>query len=361
MTISRSQVRDRVASAVVRTSMGLPPRVVRLLSGSSIRVDGQELHPEVRLGLRLLAMSPNASFETLPLAQARAEVSHDAAVFGGTPIQLPEVRDLSIPGDAGPITARLYRPEARTRHPGLLVYFHGGGWVVGDTDSADSVCRFLCAHADVAVLSVNYRLAPEHPFPAAVDDTLVAMRYAVTNAAALRIDPHAIAVGGDSAGGNLAAVLCQQAKMGLAPMPVFQLLFFPVTDTSAKTRSYELFGDGYFLTEAQMDWYIDHYLPNAADRLDPRASPLLAEDLSGLPPAYVAVAGFDPLRDEGEAYARRLREAGVPVALNRHSGLVHAFVNTTGIGTTGRDAMLQAAGALRVGLSASGASGEDTA
>ena len=351
MTISRTQLRDRLAGAIVRSAMGLPPSVVRHLSGPAVRVDGQELHPEVRLGLRLLAMSPDASFETLPLARARAEVSRDAAVFGGPPIHLPAVNDVSIPGNAGPIPARLYRPESRISRPGLLVYFHGGGWVLGDTDSADSVCRFLAAHAQVAVLSVDYRLAPEHPFPAAVHDALAAMHYAATNATALEIDGSAIAVGGDSAGGNLAAVLCQQAAIGLAPMPVFQLLFFPVTDTSAKTRSYELFGDGYFLTEAQMDWYIDHYLPNVVDRLDPRASPLLAEDLSGLPPAYVAVAGFDPLRDEGEAYAQRLQEAGVPVALHRHSGLVHAFVNTTGIGTTGRDAMLQAAGALRMGVS----------
>jgi acetyl esterase len=309
------------------------------------------LHPEIRLGLRLLALSPEVSFETLPLAQARAEVSREAAVFGGPPIRLPLVRDLEIPGDAGPIPARLYRPETVTSRPGLLVYFHGGGWVVGGTDTVDSVCRFLAAHAQVAVLSVDYRLAPESPFPAAVDDALAAMRYAAAHAAALEINGDAIAVGGDSAGGNLAAVLCQQAAIGLAPMPVFQLLFFPVTDASAKTGSYQLFGEGYFLTEAQMDWYIGHYLPNVADRLDPRASPLLAKDFTGLPPAYVAVAGFDPLRDEGEAYAQRLHEAGVPVALHRHSGLTHAFVNTTGLGTTGREAMLQATGALRTGIS----------
>jgi acetyl esterase len=295
------RVRDRLTGALVRSALGLPPGVVRRLSGPGARVDGQELHPEVRLGLRLLALSPEASFETLSPAQARAEVSREAAMFGGPEISLPSVRDLEIPGDAGPLRARLYRPETVSARPGLLVYFHGGGWVVGGPDTVDSVCRFLAAHAEVAVLSVDYRLAPENPFPAAVDDALAAMRYAATHAAALEIDGDAIAVGGDSAGGNLAAVVCQQAAIGLAPMPVFQLLFFPVSDTSAKARSYELFGEGYFLTEAQMDWYIGHYLPNRPDRLDPRASPLLAEDLTGLPPAYVAVAGFDPLRDEGEA------------------------------------------------------------
>lgn len=351
MTTSRPPLRHRLTAAVVRSVLGLPSGVVRRLSGATARVDGQELHPEIRLGLRLLALSPEASVETLPLAQARAKVSREAALFGGLPIPLPLVRDLEIPGDAGPIPARLYRPETASSRPGLLVYFHGGGWVVGGTDTADSVCRFLAAHAQVAVLSADYRLAPENPFPAAVEDALAAMRYAASHADALEINGAAIAVGGDSAGGNLAAVLCQQAAAGHAPMPVFQLLFFPVTDASAKTRSYQLFGDGYFLTEAQMDWYIGHYLPNIADRLDPRASPLLAKDLTGLPPAYIAVAGFDPLRDEGEAYAQRLHDAGVPAALHRHTGLIHAFVNTTGLGTTGRDAMLQATGALRTGIS----------
>ena len=342
-------LRDRLSGAVVRTVMALPAGVIRRLGGRTV-VDGQHLHPEVGLALRLLALSPDSSFETLPLDQARAQVTGEAAVFGGPPIPLPEVTDLTLPGDAGPIPARFYRPEATgAARPALLVYFHGGGWVVGSPDTSDSVCRFLAAHAQVAVLSVDYRLAPENPFPAAVHDATAAMRYANSHADELGIDGRAIAVGGDSAGGNLAAVVCQQAAAGHCPMPVFQLLFFPVTDTSAKTRSYELFSDGYFLTEAQMDWYINHYLPDPADRLDPRASPLLAPDLTGLPPSYVAVAGFDPLRDEGEAYAQRLRDAHVPVALHRHSGLVHAFVNTTGVGTTGREAMLHAAGALRMG------------
>src|SRR5665811_1401035 len=240
MASSRPQLSDRLKGAVVRSVLGLPAGVVRLLSGPAVRVDGQELHPEVRLALRLLELAPDASFETLPLAQARAEISREADVFGGRPIHLPVVKDVSIPSTAGPIPARLYRPETVVSRPGLLVYFHGGGWVLGGIDSADSVCRFLAAHAQVAVLSVGYRLAPEHPFPAAVDDALAAMHYAATNATALEIDGSAIAVGGDSAGGNLAAVLCQQAAIGLAPMPVFQLLFFPVTDTSAKTRSYQL-------------------------------------------------------------------------------------------------------------------------
>ena len=351
MPKSELTIRDRLTGAVVRAAMAVPRPAMRLVNGAAVQVDGQELHPEVRLALRLLALAPESSFEALPLAQARAQIDAEAAVFGGPPIPLLAVDDLEIPGDAGPIPARLYRPPTvNGSPPALLVYFHGGGWVVGSLDSADSVCRFLAAHAQVAVLSVDYRLAPEHPFPAAVDDGVAAMRFAAEHAAELGVDERAIAVGGDSAGGNISAVVCQQAAAGRCPMPVFQLLFFPVTDASAKTRSYELFGEGYFLTESQMDWYIGNYLPDPADRLDPRASPLLAEDLSGLPPAYVAVAGFDPLRDEGEAYAHRMREAGVAVALHRHSSLIHAFVNTTGVGRTGREAMLQACGALRAGV-----------
>lgn len=351
MPTREPSLRDRLTTGVVRAAMALPRSTMRLVNGPAVRVDGQELHPEVQMALRLLALAPESDFEKLPLAEARAQVTAEAAAFGGPPIPLPSVVDMQIPGGAGPIRARLYKPAAvEAAALPLLVYFHGGGWVVGNLDSCDSVCRFLAAQAQVAVLSVDYRLAPEDPFPAAVDDAVAAMRFAVTNAQELGVDNAAIAVGGDSAGGNLAAVVCQQAVAGHCPMPAFQLLFFPVTDTSAKTRSYELFGDGYFLTDAQMDWYIGHYLPDPADRLDRRASPLLADDLTGLPPAYVAVAGFDPLRDEGEAYARRMRDAGVAVALHRHSSLIHAFVNTTGVGTTGREAMLQAAGALRTGV-----------
>lgn len=352
MPSTRPSLQNRLAGAVVRTLMALPAWVIRRLGGHATTVDGQQLHPEVALALRLLALSPDRSFETLPLDGARAQIAGEAAVFGGRPIPLPEVTDLTIPGDAGSIPVRFYRPEIiGTARPALLVYFHGGGWVVGSLDSSDSICRFLAAQAQVAVLSVDYRLAPENPFPAAVEDATTAMRYAASHTDELGVDAEAIAVGGDSAGGNLAAVLCQQALAGNCPMPVFQLLFFPVTDTSTKTRSYELFADGYFLTEAQMDWYIGQYLPDPADRLDARASPLLAPNITGLPPAYVSVAGFDPLRDEGEAYAARLRDGGVPVALHRHSGLIHAFANATGVGTTGREAMLHAAGALRMGVS----------
>lgn len=204
------------------------------------------------------------------------------------------------------------------------------------------------------MLSVEYRLAPEHPFPAAPDDALAAYRFAEQMASDWGHDPELIAVGGDSAGANLATVLCADRQRAGLPMPAFQLLFFPVTDFSRKRASYAEFADGFFLTDRQMEWYTEQYLPGRVDVADPRASPLLAGDLAGLPPAYIAVAGFDVLRDEGEDYARALDAAGVRVALRRHDGLVHAFVNATGLFAAGKEATLEAAGALRMGVGGAG-------
>jgi acetyl esterase len=326
----------------------LPVAVQRVLCGRRAVVDGGRLHPEVALMLRLLALAPRPSFETLSLDEARSHVARQARLFGGPPIPVPHVREVAIPAPYGVLPARLYRMNPGQGDGGLLVYFHGGGWVVGDVDSADNVCRYLATHAGVSVLSVDYRLAPEHRFPAAVEDALTAFDYAVANAAMLGARPDAVAVGGDSAGGNLAAVVCQLRTAG--DRPAFQLLFYPATDLSRKHRSVGLFSRGYFLTEAQIDWYRDNYLADPADALDPRASPLLAQDLSGLPPAYLATAGFDPLRDEGERYGQRLREAGVPVVVRRHDELIHAFVNATGVGRTSREALREAAAALAQAL-----------
>jgi acetyl esterase len=297
-----------------------------------------------------MSLLPENDFETLPLAEARAQVDHEARIFAGPPLPMAWVRELSIPTPEGAIVGRLYvADEGDTDR--LLVYYHGGGWVVGGLTSADSVCRFLARHAGVSVLSVAYRLAPEHPFPAAPDDALAAFRFAVERAADWGHDPDRIAIGGDSAGGNLAAVVCQDLRTADQPRPAFQLLFFPVTDLSTRHSSYDAFADGFFLTRRQMDWYRGHYLADQSpDHV--RISPLLADDLAGLPAAYIATSGFDVLRDEGEAYAARMAQAGVHVALRRHPQLVHAFVNATGVGRTGRDAMLEACGALRLGVGA---------
>ena len=265
---------------------------------------------------------------------------------------MAEVEAVEIPARPGPVPARFYLPgglPAGTPPP-LLVYFHGGGWVIGDLDTHDGLCRFLAAAAGTAVLSIDYRLAPEHPFPAPVDDAWTAFSWAAENAAKLGVDPARIAVGGDSAGGNLAAVVSLLARGGGGATPAFQLLIYPVTDSAGELPSRRLFADGFMLTKEDMDLFEGHYLPPGTDAHDPRVSILEIEDLSGLPPAYVATAGFDPLRDEGEAYALRMRAAGVQVALRRHPGLIHGFANDTAISRTARGAMLEAAGALRMGL-----------
>jgi len=338
---------------ILRTACALPAGVQRLLFGSRPAIDGQRLASDINALLRLAALGGETSVTGgLSVEEARAENRLGTAIAAGPPVPVAAVRELEIPGPAGPMPARLYAPlDMPSGGPSpLLVYFHGGGWVIGDLETHDSACRFLAARSGALVLAVDYRLAPEHPFPAAVDDCAAAFRWAERNAASLGADPARIAVGGDSAGGNLAAVTCLVARDEGEPMPAMQLLIYPVTDGEGEMPSRALFEDGFLLTKADMEWFEQRYLPDAALTLHPRVSVMHVDDLSGLPPAYVTTAGFDPLRDEGEAYARRLRAAGVPVALRRHPGLVHGFAHFTAVSRSSRAAMLEAAGALRMGL-----------
>jgi acetyl esterase len=251
-------------------------------------------------------------------------------------------------GSAGGVPSRLYLPAEASAPGPLLIYYHGGGWARGSLTTHDAGCRLLAHLSGVRILSVDYRLAPEHPFPAGADDALAAYAEVSTNAGDFGADTARLAVGGDSAGGNLAAVTAQSVRnRGLRPA-AFQLLIYPVTDLAGKTESYRTFSTGFSLTERNMDWYADQYVPDPGRRDDPRVSPLRAASLAGLPPAYVATALADPLRDEGEAYARRLAEAGVRVALQRHP-LIHGFVNIGGT-RAARQALALTAGALRQGL-----------
>lgn len=339
---------DRVQGRLVGVLGALPSRVQRLLSGGrAIVVDGQELAAEYQLLLRLVALSGHPGLAAMTPARARAEMQRSAHVFAGPTPPLARVEDRALPGHAGEVPSRLYVPrDDGTRRP-LVVYYHGGGWVIGGVDTHDTSCRHLAREADVGVLSIDYRLAPEHRFPAAVDDALAAFRWGAANADALGFDPRRVAVAGDSAGGNLAAVVALLTTHSGEPRPAAQLLAYPVTDLSTKHASYRLFADGFLLTERDMDWFRAHYLPDAAAALDPRASPLLADDLRGLPPALVLTCGFDVLRDEGEAYARRLEDAGVRVVLRRHAGLIHGFCNALNASPLSRAATVAAARSFR--------------
>lgn len=342
---------DRLARVAVRTLGALPAPVQRVLAGRPVVVDGQTLDTQAQLGMRLLALAVGETFERLPVEQGRRQISGEAWVFG-CEHPVAEVRDTTLPGPAGPVPVRVYRPAGLPATSAGLVYLHGGGWVLGDLGSGDSVCRYLAGAAGLTVVSVDYRLAPEHPFPAALDDALAAFDAVHEGAADLGIDPAALGVGGESAGGNLAAVVAIEAARraradASAAVPALQVLLMPVTDLTTKRRSYELFSDGYFLSAAQMDWYRAHYLADPAQAADPRVSPLLAPDLAGVAPAHVATAGFDVLRDEGAAYAERLRAAGVPTTYRCHEGITHGLVNATGVGTTARRVLDDVAAVLR--------------
>jgi acetyl esterase len=337
---------------VARRACGLRPRTLRRLLGPPPQLDGQELAPDIQMLLRLAALEGEFSLvEGRSVEQARAENLAGVPVVCGPPRPMGRIEDLTIPGPEGQIPARLYVSLSAPSPPQpLIVYYHGGGWVIGDLETHDGLCRFLADYSGCRVLSVDYRLAPEHPFPAPVEDSVAAFTWAAEHAGDLGADPARIAVAGDSAGGNLAAVVCLQAREAGGPQPAMQVLLYPVTDSVGGHASRDTFAEGFLLTRRDMDWFEGHYLPDGCDHDDPRVSIMRASNVSNLPPAYVATAGFDPLRDEGEIYATRMREAGVKVALQRHRGLIHGFANLTAICPSARSAMFEVAGALRMGL-----------
>jgi acetyl esterase len=330
----------------VRGLLRLPEPTLRRVLRRPIERDGLSLAPDIQLLLRLERLL-DRDVPDPPVDRVRRELARSVTLIRGRVVQPVAVRALTV---AGRIPARLYQPYGLPGGHGLLVYFHGGGWVIGSLDSHDNLCRFLAARADVRVLSVDYRLAPEAPFPAAVQDADAAFGWAVEHAGELGADAGLVGVGGDSAGGNLAAVVSLQAARAGGPRPAFALLIYPAVDMSRRRRSRELFADGFFLTDARMTWFERHYLGGWADRADPRLSPLLAAEVSGMPPTHLVTAGFDPLRDEGEEFAARLAAAGVPVTLRRQEAQIHGFANLFNASRTARAAMEEVAVALRNGL-----------
>jgi acetyl esterase len=342
----RAAADQRLKALTLRALLGLPEGVQRRLAGRRLTVDGQTLATDTQLMLRLERVVREPTTESLPVAEGRRLlVKHTAIAGGAQPIGA--VREVPV----GDRRGRLYVPSSARAHGPLLLFFHGGGWVYGDLDSHDPTCRFLAERSGVRVLSVDYRLAPEHPFPAAYDDAVAAYRWVVDHAADLGVDPSRLAVGGDSAGGNLAAgVALLAAREGL-PL-AFQLLVYPGTDASTRTESKRLFGRDLYLTEEFMDQVSGWYCVDRDERADPRMSPLLDEIPTGLAPAYVATAGFDPLRDEGEAYARKLADAGAQVELRRFADQIHGFLSVVGVGRTARAASAEVAVALARGVGA---------
>ena len=308
-----------------------------------------QLDPEARALLDEAARLGVQDIVDLPVEVARQQMREGRAAVAGPLLPVHAVIERTVPGPAGAIPVRIFRPSANTDLP-VLVYFHGGGWVQGDLDTHDNITRALCQYGDCVVVSVDYRLAPEHRFPAAFDDAYTATCWVAANATELGIDPTRLAVGGDSAGGNLAAAVAQRGRDDSALAIAFQLLIYPVTDLSLGFPSMQEFADGYRLTRAAMACFIEHYLGPQGNRNDPRAAPLLAPDLTGLPPALVLTAGCDPLRDEGKAYADKLAQAGVTVEYRCFDGMIHGFVGMPGALKQATIAQREAAAALQRAL-----------
>jgi acetyl esterase len=341
-----------VTSVGTRAIPFIPAAAKRVLSGGrSVIIDGNTLDPTLQLMLSSMRLTGIDGLNVDDdVAKSRAQMREMITTLPGPQIHV-DVKEISLPGPAGPIPARHYRPAGDSPAP-LLVFYHGGGWVIGDLDTYDALCRLTCRDAGVHVLSIDYRLAPEHPAPAAFEDAFAAYQWASENAAALGANPERIAVGGDSAGGNLAAVVCQLARDAGGPVPVLQWLLYPRTDFSQQTRSMSLFASGFLLTKRDMDWFESQYLGlSDVDASDPRVSPLLAESLSGLPPALIAVGGFDPLRDEGENYAAALGAAGNSVDLRYQGSLTHGFASLFPLGGGSATATTELISALRAHLS----------
>ena len=303
------------------------------------------LDPQAQTYLDQIAALNVPPLHTLTPELMRQWISMQRATFG-EPEPVANVENRVIPGPAGDIPVRIYTPQGNGPFP-VLVFFHGGGWVICDLDTHDGLCRSLTNQAGCIVVSVDYRLAPEHKFPAAPEDCYAATRWVAGNAAQLNGNPSRVAVGGDSAGGNLAAVISQMARDRGGPPLVFQLMIYPATDFKANTLSMEENARGNGLEKQDMIWFMNHYLNGEEDKLNPLASPLRASNLSGLPPALIITAEYDPLRDEGELYGQRLKAAGIPVTISRYNGMIHGFLSMAAIFAQGKQAIAECATALQ--------------
>ncbi|MBM4255582.1 MAG: alpha/beta hydrolase [Deltaproteobacteria bacterium] len=305
------------------------------------------LHPQVKTVLDLMTKAGPPMHHLTP-EKAREQILAMRANKGDVE-PVGKVEDRTIKGPAGDIPIRIYTPNGRGPFP-LLVYFHGGGWVVGSIETVDASCRSLTNQAGCITVSVDYRLAPEHKFPAAPEDCYAATTWTALNASSIHGDPSRLAIGGESAGANLAAAVALMAQERGAPSIALQLLLYPVTDYACNTPSCRENGEGYFLTTEMMRWFWNHYLRNSADGENPLASPLRAKRLQSLAPAAIFTAEFDPLRDEGADYARKLRDAGIPVEYKCQEGLIHGYMGMAKVVEPAEKAVQDAASSLRNAL-----------
>jgi acetyl esterase len=319
---------------------------LRLLDGHRISLGSRTMDPKAQIvgefvkSIRVPGYYP-------PLPELRQQLRTMVTLMDEPAPPLPRIEDLRIPGPVGEIPARVYAPSVGGPPLPAVAYFHGGGWVQGDLETHHGLCARLARHAGVLVVAVDYRLAPEHKFPAAVEDCLAAYRWLRTRGRDVGADPARVAVAGDSAGGNLSAVVSQLAAAGGTPVPTCQVLIYPAVDFTLETASHRELADGHVIPRDRIVWYGEQYLRSEADKADLRASPLRAASLAGQPPALIVTAGFDPLRDEGRAYGERLREAGVDVVQREYPGQIHAFISLTKAIPQGMACTLEVAEYLR--------------
>jgi len=299
----------------------------------------RQLDPQARALIDKAIEAGNPEMYDLEPAEARTLFVELSRGVAPEKLEVAEVSDRHIKGPNGGIRVRVYSPMNESASLPALVYFHGGGWVIGDLETHDAVCRWLSVRAQCVVVSVDYRMGPEHKFPAAVEDCVAATKWVLSGRDLANVDPRAVAVGGDSAGANLAAVVTHELKDSSSTPLSFQLLIYPATDLTRAEASQKDLAKGYRLTGVLMDWFINHYLNRAEERIDPRASPLFANNFSNLPPALVITAGFDPLRDEGLRYNEKLEAAGVATHYRCYDGMIHGFMSMGGWLDKGNEAL----------------------
>lgn len=338
-----------VQKFVLKGMLSLPTPLLRLLSGGGVVYQGgRTLDPRFQFLAAAARRTPLITSMTPD--EARAATAQGLAATTGKVEAGVRTENLSIDGPRGPIRLRAYRPADQNSAAPLMIYAHFGGGVIGDLETCDAFCSILAADARCPVLSVDYRLAPEHRFPAGLDDVLAAYRWARDNTVRFGAPAGAVAIGGDSMGGNFSAVICQDLRRAGEPQPALQLLIYPAVDVASETQSMTTYTDTYPLSRSTMDWFMGHYMPADASPTDVRLSPIKEADLKGLAPAVVITAGFDPLVDQGEAYAKRLRDAGVPVIYRCYDAMAHGFTAFTGAVPAADVACREIAGLVREGL-----------